>query len=135
MKIKLRFGEQAASYTMGFDDGSQNFGYGFQDVQEVHTGTVIPSGGETREFLVKASERDFDTKWASKKELGIDQTFVYEQRSAASTWMIEHNLDKYPSVTVVDSAGSVVVGDVKYLSRDSLLLTFRGGFSGMAYLN
>lgn len=68
-------------------------------------------------------------------ELGIDQTFTFTQNTAADVWEIEHNLNRYPSVTVVDSAGSVVVGDVQYLDSNNIRCYFRGAFSGTAYLN
>lgn len=68
-------------------------------------------------------------------DLGIDRTYVHNQTVAAATWTITHNLDKKPSVTVVDSADSVVVGDVAYLDNNSLMVTFVGAFSGKAYLN
>jgi hypothetical protein len=62
-------------------------------------------------------------------------TYIFTQSSAAATWVISHNLDKFPSVTVVDSAGTVVVGNVQYNDNNQLTLTFNGGFSGKAYLN
>lgn len=64
-----------------------------------------------------------------------DKTHVHIQSSAASVWEITHNLNKYPSVTVVDSAGSVVVGEVKYNNTNKVTITFIGSFSGKAYLN
>ena len=68
-------------------------------------------------------------------DLGIDQTFIFEQERASDTWTIQHNLNKYPSVTVVDSAGSTVVGDVQYLNENFIIITFNGAFSGTVYLN
>lgn len=62
-------------------------------------------------------------------------TFVHAQRSASSEWIIRHNLGKYPSVTVVDSAGSVVYGDVVYDNDRQLTVRFTSAFSGKAYLN
>ena len=67
--------------------------------------------------------------------LDMDTTFIHEQMSASDVWTITHFLGRYPSVTVVDSAGSVVVGDVQYISKDQIILTFQGAFSGTAYLN
>jgi len=62
-------------------------------------------------------------------------TYVHVQSVASDTWAITHNLDKYPSVTIVDSAGSVVMGECQYVSRNELVLVFSGAFSGKAYLN
>lgn len=68
-------------------------------------------------------------------ELGIDQTYIYEQTSAAAVWTITHNLGRYPSVTVVDSAGSECVGEVTYLDENTVQCTFSAPFGGKAYLN
>lgn len=65
----------------------------------------------------------------------LSSTFVYDQAVASNNWIIQHDLNKYPSVTVVDSANSVVVGDVNYLTSNTLEITFHGAFSGKAYLN
>ena len=62
-------------------------------------------------------------------------TYRHNQISAQSTWTIQHNLSKYPSVTVVDSSGEVVGGDVLYLDNNSVQVKFSGAFSGKAYLN
>src|SRR5687768_16424386 len=39
---------------------------------------------------------------------GGDLTFTHRQDSPSSEWVIVHNLNKYPSVTVVDSGNSAV---------------------------
>jgi hypothetical protein len=67
--------------------------------------------------------------------LKTSQTYVYTQSIPAATWTINHNLGRKPAVTVVDSADTVVIGFVQYLSLNSVQVTFAGGFSGLAYLN
>ena len=62
-------------------------------------------------------------------------TYTHEQAVASDTWTITHNLGKYPSVTVVDSGGTVVIGDVQYIDVNTIVITFVGVFSGAAYLN
>lgn len=64
-----------------------------------------------------------------------DRFEQYTQAIASSEWIIDHNLEKYPSVTVVDSAGTIIVGEVTYLSLNSLKITFQAPFAGKAYLN
>lgn len=61
--------------------------------------------------------------------------YVFNQATPSATWVITHPLAYYPSVTVVDSAGSVVEGDLKYTSATSLTVSFSGAFSGTAYLS
>jgi len=64
-----------------------------------------------------------------------DKNFVFTQANPATTWTITHNLNKFPSVSVVDSANDIVYGDVTYTNTNSLTVTFTAAFSGKAYLN
>lgn len=66
---------------------------------------------------------------------GSDKTFVFTQSVPSNSWKIMHNLDKYPSVTVVDSGGTVVVGSIDYNDKNNCTCTFSAPFSGQAYLN
>ena len=66
---------------------------------------------------------------------GIDQTYIHTQSAASDVWEIKHNLGRQPNVTVVDSAGTVVIGDVLYIDDDTITIHFAGAFSGSAYLN
>lgn len=66
---------------------------------------------------------------------GSDANYVHDQQVASAAWSVVHNLGKFPSVTVVDSAGSVVVGDPLYVSANSLSIFFTAPFAGKAYLN
>lgn len=73
----------------------------------------------------------------TSSELGLtgDKDFTYIKSTPDKVWEITHNLDKYPSVTIVDSAGSVVMGDITYTSKRAIKITFSAAFSGKAYLN
>lgn len=66
---------------------------------------------------------------------GADLHYTHIQSVAASTWVVPHNLGKYPSVSIVDSAGTPVVGDVTYTDINTVTLSFSVIFSGKAYLN
>ena len=66
---------------------------------------------------------------------GSDTHYAFTQVAAAQTWNITHNLDKFPSVSVVDSANNIVIGDVLYNNENELTVTFTSAFSGKAYLN
>lgn len=67
--------------------------------------------------------------------VGLDLTHVHYQISPENTWNIFHNLGKFPSVSVVDSAGSLVIGDVDYNDINNVTIFFTGAFGGKAYLN
>lgn len=67
--------------------------------------------------------------------IASEYTFIFQQGQASATWEIEHNLDNYPSVTVIDTAGSVVEGEVSYVSSNKCVVNFKAAFKGTAYLN
>jgi hypothetical protein len=64
-----------------------------------------------------------------------DLNFTFTQGTPATTWTITHNLGKFPSVSVVDTADTQVYGEVEYIDDNSLRITFSAAFGGKAYLN
>ena len=60
---------------------------------------------------------------------------IHNQSSASAQWTITHNLGKYPSVSVVDSANNEVIGEVEYVTDTQLTIKFSAPFSGKAFLN
>ena len=64
-----------------------------------------------------------------------DKTEVFTQTTPALTWVINHSLLKFPSVTVVDTAKTTVIGSVAYNSNSKITLTVSAAFAGEAYLN
>ena len=73
----------------------------------------------------------------TSEDLGIigDKHYTYNQAVASIVWEVRHGLNKYPSVTVVDSAQNIVVGDVVYIDENNVRITFAASFSGKAYFN
>ena len=61
--------------------------------------------------------------------------FRFIQGTPASVWVVNHPLGRHPNLTVSDSAGSVVEGDVAYVSPSLLTIEFSAPFSGEAYLS
>ena len=68
-------------------------------------------------------------------DLSPDKHYVHDQGQASATWSITHNLAKYPSVTVIDSGNTAVIGQVTYTNTNTLSVAFSSAFSGKAYLN
>lgn len=62
-------------------------------------------------------------------------TYIHEQATAASTWIINHNLNKYPAVSVVDSAENEIIASVKYQDANTCIIEMSSPFKGKAYLN
>jgi len=73
--------------------------------------------------------------FAATGTVTADRFFTFVQASASATWTIEHNLEKFPSVTVIDSANNVVYGNTTYIDENNLTINFSAPFSGKAYLN
>lgn len=59
---------------------------------------------------------------------------IHTQGAAVTTWPITHALGGFPSVTVVDSANTVVFGEINYVSTSQIVVNFTAAFSGYAYL-
>lgn len=68
-------------------------------------------------------------------EVDTDKHFYFTQMTPAITWTITHGLNKYPSVMVVDSAGTEVIGEIHYVDLNTVQITFSSGFSGKAFCN
>lgn len=64
-----------------------------------------------------------------------DKAFVFNQGQPSAEWVITHNLQKQPSVTVVDSSGDLIMGSLTYNSENQLTLNFSRTVTGKAYLN
>lgn len=61
--------------------------------------------------------------------------YVHDQQQSSSSWVVNHNLNKFASVNIVDTANSEVIGEVTYNSANQLTITFSAPISGKAYIN
>lgn len=62
-------------------------------------------------------------------------SYVHDQGVPDTNWAIQHNLGRFPSVTVVDSTGSEVEGDTNFIDANAIQITFSAAFAGKAYIN
>lgn len=62
-------------------------------------------------------------------------TFVYSAPTASTSWRIVHNLNCFPAVSVVDSAGTQFFADVTYVDINTVEVNFAYATAGTAYLN
>lgn len=61
--------------------------------------------------------------------------FVYDRNFInASSWIIDHNLNKYPQVTIIDDDGNLVDADILYNTLNQVTITFAIPRSGKAVL-
>jgi len=66
--------------------------------------------------------------------------YLHTQTIASSTWIINHNLGRYPSVTIVDLLNKSISGDIIFNSQNTITITFKNNnlpynVSGKAALN
>ena len=64
-----------------------------------------------------------------------DKNFVFNQAVASATWTVQHNLNKFPSCTMVLGTGQQGYEDVTFIDENNLTITFAGAESGKAYIN
>ena len=63
-----------------------------------------------------------------------DIFYVHTQNTPASVWTLNHNLNGNPTAVVLDSAGTQCEGTFSYPSLNTMVITFTGAFSGVAYV-
>lgn len=77
-----------------------------------------------------------EAEWLeSLKGTGGDKHYVHKQETSSDTWEVTHGLGKEPAVTIVDSAGTEVIGEVEYVGLNKCILRFQAPFSGKAIFN
>ena len=73
------------------------------------------------------------------RELEIFQKYVtqvtYEIEEPQDTWVIQHDLGKYPSVITFSEDGEIVHGHVVYEDANSIRVTFSESIKGRALIN
>ena len=79
------------------------------------------------EYLGKVTTNEIDFE--------LDKNYYHNQTVPSDTWTITHNLNKVPSITIIDSSNRVVSGEVEVINNNEITLYFNGAFSGKAYLN
>lgn len=103
--------------------GAEGGGATLQDISDAIQGAAL---GSTDDLSEGVTNLYFTTARVS---------YIHTQGVASSSWTITHNLGFHPNVTVVDSAGNIVEGELSYTNTASLTATFSTPFSGTAYLS
>lgn len=69
------------------------------------------------------------------KRNGSDKNYVHNQNTVASEWVITHNLNKIPSIVILDENNNTIIGDIEYININNVVIRFNSAFSGQAILN
>lgn len=115
-----------------------NFRGTFSSGATYASGDVVTYLGSSYICILATSGSNLPTNatyWSTLAQKGEAASYVFTQGVPSTTWTIVHNLGIFPSVTVVDSGGSVQIGEVLYVSANEITLTFSAAFAGKAYLN
>ena len=99
-----------------------------------------------KDHVIQGTDKVIGTDGATGKTLNYEiadlaltisgeTTYIEVVTQNTSVWSIEHNLSRFPAVQVVDTAGSVVIGDIQYIDQNNITITFSAPFAGTAYLN
>lgn len=64
-----------------------------------------------------------------------DAYYEHVQASASETWVVQHNLGKYASITIIDDDGDEIEADVRHNSINQITVSFSFAFSGIAFCN
>ncbi|NBR24467.1 MAG: hypothetical protein EBU08_11990 [Micrococcales bacterium] len=115
---------------------------GLQGVQGVQgrlgTGTQGTQGTAGLQGISGAALDNTDdlTEGTTNKYFTVARvSYAHMQGAASNSWAITHNLGFKPNVTVIDSAGNIVEGEIAYTNSNSLTVSFQSAFSGNAYLS
>ena len=89
------------------------------------------------ELRIKDSEiaTDLENKYNELKDKDGDKNYETAVNMPSKVWEINHNLNKYPSVTVINNDNQVVIGDVMYIDKNSLTVSFSAEFTGKVICN
>lgn len=75
------------------------------------------------------------TDWTPMFSGGGGATYLHTQGVPSDTWTVNHGLNKYPSVVVIDNSGTHIEGTLQYVTTNQVVITFATPISGIAQLN
>jgi len=82
-----------------------------------------------------AENKDYFISLLTYGVIAGDKTYVFSQPTNATPWVVFHGLNKFPSVSVVNTANITVYGEVEYDSLNQVTISFNDATNGKAYFN
>ena len=89
-------------------------------VDNVDTYTITYTNGNTTTFDVTN---------------GFNPSYTHNQAVAAAEWTINHNLNKHPTIVVIDSSGNTFYPPATYDDENTCTIHLLGATTGIAYLS
>lgn len=95
------------------------------------TGPTGPAGsGGVTEFNGRTGNVSLE-----ESDITAVNTYSQEFMIPTASATVTHNLGCYPSVTIVNTSGDTIVGDVQYLDSNTVLISFTGANVFTVYCN
>lgn len=64
-----------------------------------------------------------------------DKNYIHVQAQPSDTWIVNHQMRKYPNINVVDLNGKSIVGVVQYIDPLQVQIKFNYPLTGKVYCN
>ena len=115
--------------------------FGTYRVQNIVTDATEPDffevtvSNQSSNGVLKVSSHYIFSEFTDPDSGGGDKNFVFTQNVSSATWTIQHNLNKFPSVTSVNINDFQMYGEVEFIDLNNLTITFTGASSGKAFIN
>jgi len=117
---------QVSNYTVVVDSSTSQF-------------SVVTANNNGRSAYEEAVANGFVgtvQEWLSSLGAGgSDKNFVFIQTSPSSSWTLNHNLNKYVSIVILDTSGYEVEADIQQISVNQAVINFTPAFAGKAIAN
>lgn len=94
-------------------------------------GSDSENNGQTRNYTLAALANFFSQYINSQS----DSTYIHVQNDPSTTWIVFHNMQKYPTPLVMNDLGEVVLTDISYPSLDVMHVNFGRPTTGSVTLN
>lgn len=121
-----------SAYEVWLENGNQGtIDDFFNSLKGADGGDYIHPDSHPADMIIETEEKQFISFNDKLKLSG----YIHDQIMSSNVWIVNHTLDKFPSVSVVDTGGNLVMGDVEYITTSQLKISFNHEFSGKAYLN
>lgn len=121
-QIAESIAEESAIINERIDGVVEAFDSEIEDINERMIDTI--EGSE----LIGVSREDNTVSLTS-------QTFVFEQGIPSTEWVINHNLNKRPSIDLVNTNGERFEAYKEYTSNNQVIIRLDNANTGYAYLN
>ena len=88
-------------------------------------------------YLAQSQDGTPTSVSATLSQLGdvVSPQYHYSQPSPSNAWVINHGLNGYPDIRVVDTAGNLLMGQVAYITANQVTVQFSAALVGDAYLS